>query len=66
MKKLIFGMAFMGAMMCTGGKLMAQVEEEEGEGEDQWVCCLEPGEYCQDWLGGAWSDSIEKPGPFCP
>ncbi|REG85469.1 hypothetical protein [Algoriphagus antarcticus] len=61
MKKLLFGMAFfMGAMMFTSVNVQAQRDP------GHWVCCLEPDEYCQDWLGGAWSDSIKKPGPFCP
>lgn len=30
------------------------------------ICCQQKDEFCTDRLGNAYSDSIEKPGPFCP
>ncbi|SFT68491.1 hypothetical protein SAMN04489724_1599 [Algoriphagus locisalis] len=65
MKKLLFGMAFMGAMMFSSVGSFGQGSVDPG-GDEKWVCCQEADVFCQDWLGGAWSDSIKKPGPFCP
>lgn len=63
MKKLLFGMAFtMGVMMFNSINLQAGEDVEL----NKKVCCLEPDEFCTDFLGGAWADSIEKPGPYCP
>jgi hypothetical protein len=65
-KSFVFGLAFLGSMGFGGLTANGQASvDPPGEGE-KWVCCLEQEIFCADWLGGAWSDSIKKSGPFCP
>ena len=58
MKKVFFGLAFLGSVLLFN--LGAKAQASLG------ICCQEFGSFCQDRFGNAYADSIEKPGPFCP
>jgi hypothetical protein len=68
MKKLFFGLAFLGSVLLINGNAKAQESEpgEGGGGSGQKICCQLTGAFCQDKYGNAYADSIEKPGPYCP
>jgi hypothetical protein len=58
MKKIFFGLTFLGSVLMfnQGAKAQASLG----------ICCQEKDSFCQDRFGNAYADSIEKPGPFCP
>jgi hypothetical protein len=66
-KSFVFGLAFLGSMGFGGITANAQGMGGPGNGEgERWVCCQLENEFCEDWLGGAWSDSTKVAARFCP
>ena len=70
MKKVLFGLAFLGAMAFSGSILFAQGMAGPGDGGgdlgEKWVCCKEADVFCTDIHGNARANSIKKAGRFCP
>lgn len=63
MKKLIFGLALMGSFLISNFNLKAQGFEDPAK---KWVCCQSTGDFCEDWLGGANSNSRRVDATYCP
>ncbi|MGM0946359.1 MAG: hypothetical protein ACQEW9_14335 [Bacteroidota bacterium] len=65
MKKVLFGLVFIGAMAFSGTTAQCQGSVDPGE-DDKWVCCKEADVFCTDIHGNARANSIKKAGRFCP
>jgi hypothetical protein len=66
MKKLIFGLTFLGSFLFINGGAMAQASLDPGEGEAKWVCCQVLIEsYCTDMHGNGWNRDVKKYQQFC-
>ena len=65
MKKVLFGLAFLGSMMMTGISNNAKADPGS-PGGDKWVCCQVNYEsYCTDMLGNGWNSDVKKFQEFC-
>lgn len=61
---------FLGTISLFSTMTIAQTDppppDMGGGGSSGMICCQLTGAFCTDRFGNAYSDSIEKPGPYCP
>jgi hypothetical protein len=66
MKKLFFGLAFLGSVLLINGNAKAQGSTPGEEGEEKWLCCQVNFEsYCVDMDGNGWNRDVKKYQQFC-
>lgn len=61
MRKLFFGLAFLGAMAFSNTMTIAQ-SDPGMEGGEKWICCqITTTETCTDMLGDGHYGTVKKP-----